>query len=131
MAELERIVDAVVAAVADRPVLLIAQVAADDARDLVGVGQATLEKYGAAITAIVSEYCRAHAIPAQPMPEQAINNAVVGPDQARAAIRKAYDRMNATARAKAEYGLFNALERIGQPDAIPLPSVRPINTTGN
>jgi len=113
-------------AVDEKPLYTISVVA-----DLVGVGQATLEKYGAAITAIVSEYCRAHAIPAQPMPEQAINNAVVGPDQARAAIRKAYDRMNATARAKAEYGLFNALERIGQPDAIPLPSVRPINTTGN
>ena len=68
---------------------------------------------------------------ADTLPEQAIGNAVVGPDRAREAIRKAYDRMNATARAKAEYGLFNATERIGQPDAIPLPSVRPSNTTGN
>lgn len=62
------------------------------------------------------------------LPKQDINNAVVGPDQARAAIRRAYDRMNATARAKAEFGLFNATERIGQPDAIPLPAVRPNST---
>ena len=66
---------------------------------------------------------------ADTLPEQAIDNAVVGPDQARAAIRKAYDRMNTTAKAKAEFGLFNALERIGRPDAIPLPSVRPDSVT--
>jgi len=65
------------------------------------------------------------------LPKQDINNAVVGPDQARAAIRKAYDRMNATARAKAEFGLFNATDRIGRPDAIPLPVLRKRGTTND
>ncbi|MBI3186593.1 MAG: helix-turn-helix domain-containing protein [Gammaproteobacteria bacterium] len=49
----------------------------DALRQINGVGRATLEKYGAAITAIVSEYCRAHAIVAQAMPEQTINKPTV------------------------------------------------------
>ena len=48
-----------------------------------GVGQATLEKYGAAITAIVSEYCCAHAIVAQPMPEQSVNKLTVNKSAAK------------------------------------------------
>lgn len=35
-----------------------------------GVGKATVEKYGADITALVRDYCREHAIPARPLPEQ-------------------------------------------------------------
>ena len=91
------------------------------------LSSADLESYRKIVNSALSHV----AAFADTLPEQAINNAVVGPDQARAAIRKAYDRMNATARAKAEYGLFNATERIGQPDAIALPSVRPNSTTND
>jgi len=66
---------------------------------------------------------------ADTLPEQAIDNAVVGPDMARAAILRARERMNTTARERAEFGLFNALERIGRPDTIPLPSMRPDSIT--
>ncbi|MEX2090695.1 MAG: hypothetical protein WD989_01005 [Candidatus Paceibacterota bacterium] len=62
---------------------------------------------------------------ADTLPEQAIENAVVGPDQARQVIQRAYDNLNPTARAAAEYGLFSALERLGRPGDISLPSLRP------
>jgi len=62
---------------------------------------------------------------AESLPQQAIDNAVVGPEEARAAIRRAYERMNATAREKAESGLFRTTERIGHPDTLQLPLLRP------
>lgn len=55
------------------------------------------------------------------LPEQARADAVVGPEQARAAIQTAYDGLNPTAKAAAEYGLFNALKRIGPPADLKLP----------
>ena len=58
---------------------------------------------------------------AKTLPEQAKADAVVGPEQARNAIQTAYNLMNATAQAAAEYGLFQALERIGKPSDLPTP----------
>jgi len=58
---------------------------------------------------------------AKTLPEQAREDAVVGPEQARNAIQEAYNNMNATAQQAAEYGLFQALERIGKPSDLPAP----------
>jgi len=58
---------------------------------------------------------------AKTLPEQAKADAVIGPVQARNAIQEAYNNMNATAQAAAEYGLFQAQERIGQPSNLPTP----------
>jgi len=58
---------------------------------------------------------------AKTLPEQAKADAVIGPEQARNAIQTAYNNMNATAQAAAEYGLFQAQERIGQPSNLPIP----------
>lgn len=58
---------------------------------------------------------------AKTLPEQARADAVVGPVQARNAIQAAYNNMNAIARQAAEYGLFQAQERIGQPSDLPTP----------
>ncbi len=58
---------------------------------------------------------------AKTLPEQAEEDAVVGPEQAREAIQTAYDNMNATAQAAAEYGLFQAQEQIGKPSDLPIP----------
>ncbi len=56
------------------------------------------------------------------LPEQALANRVIGPDQARAAVQAAYDRLDAGARAKAEFGLFQATDRIGRPSSITAPT---------
>ncbi len=58
---------------------------------------------------------------AKTLPEQAEENAVVGPEQARNAIQTAYNNMNAVAQAAAEYGLFQAQERIGKPSDLSIP----------
>ncbi len=63
---------------------------------------------------------------ADTLPEQALDKSVVGPEQARAAIKRAYDNMNPTAKAAAEYGLFNAQTKIGHPDVLPLPVERKV-----
>lgn len=44
--------------------------------------------------------------------------AIVGAEEARAAIKAAYDGMSPAARAAAEKGVFNALKHIGAPDKI-------------
>lgn len=58
---------------------------------------------------------------AKTLPEQARADAVVGPEQARNAIQAAYNNMNTIARAAAEFGLFQAQERIGKPSDLPTP----------
>ncbi len=58
---------------------------------------------------------------AKTLPEQAEEDAVVGPEQAREAIEIAYDNMNAVAQAAAEYGLFQAQKNIGKPSDLPTP----------
>lgn len=63
---------------------------------------------------------------ADTLPEQPLDKAVVGPEHARAAIKRAYDHMNPTAKAAAEFGLFNAQTRIGHPDTLPLPMERKV-----
>src|SRR3989344_3918909 len=63
---------------------------------------------------------------ADTLPEQALDKSVVGPEHARAAIKRAYDNMNPTAKAAAEFGLFNAQTRIGHPDILPLPVERKV-----
>lgn len=96
--------------------------ALEEARRAPGaMSSADLENYKKIVDSALSNM----AAWADTLPEQAISNAVVGPDQARQAIQKAYDSMNPTAKAAAEYGLFNALERLGRPGDISLPSLRP------
>lgn len=63
---------------------------------------------------------------AETLPEQAIDKSVVGPEHARAAIKRAYDNMTPTAKAAAEFGLFNAQTKIGHPDVLPLPVERKV-----
>lgn len=63
---------------------------------------------------------------ADTLPEQALDKSVVGPDHARAAVQRAYDHLNPTAKAAAEFGLFNAQTRIGHPDVLPLPVERKV-----
>lgn len=58
---------------------------------------------------------------AKTLPEQARADAVVGPEQARNAIQAAYNNMNTIAQAAAEFGLFQAQERIGKPSDLPTP----------
>lgn len=62
------------------------------------------------------------------LPAQSLDSAVIGPDQARQSIQEAYERMNATAQTKAEFGLFQALEKIGTPENIPSPDAAPAHT---
>lgn len=58
---------------------------------------------------------------AKTLPEQARADAVIGPEQAKAAIQKAYDNMDPVAQAAAERGLFQALKNIGPPANLPTP----------
>lgn len=58
------------------------------------------------------------------LPEKPICNSTIGPEQAREAIREAYERMNDRAKDSAEHGIFNALTRIGRPHTLPLPVKR-------
>ncbi len=62
---------------------------------------------------------------ADTLPEQAEEDAVIGPEQARNAIQNAYQNMNTTAQENAQFGLFNALERIGSPSELSLPDFNP------
>lgn len=62
---------------------------------------------------------------AETLPQQSSDARVVGPLRARMAIMKAYESMNATAKSAAEYGLFNALDRLGVPDDIVIPEDDP------
>ncbi len=64
---------------------------------------------------------------ADTLPEQAEEDAVVGPEQAREAIQTAYNNMNGVAQAAAEYGLFQAQEQIGSPGNLSLPDFTPGN----
>lgn len=62
------------------------------------------------------------------LPRQNIENRVLGVEEAKSVIQNVYDSiLNATAREKAQFGLFNALERIGQPRDLPTPSLPPQN----
>ncbi len=67
---------------------------------------------------------------ADTLPEQAEEDAVIGPEQARNAIQNAYQNMNATAQQNAKFGLFNALEQIGSPSELSLPNFNPGNAAG-
>lgn len=58
------------------------------------------------------------------LPEQSICKSVVGPEQARDAIKAAYEKMGSRAKEAAEHGIFNALTRIGPPHVLPLPGKR-------
>ncbi len=64
------------------------------------------------------------------LPEQALDNAVIGPDQARLAIQNAYEMMNAIAQQNAQFGLFQALENLGPPQDIAGPDVAPSHSVG-
>src|SRR3989339_1203376 len=52
---------------------------------------------------------------------QALQNRSIGPVQARNAIQEVYYNLNANAQAKAQYGLFNASVRIGEPQYMQMP----------
>lgn len=52
------------------------------------------------------------------LPDQDPCRATITPEQAREAIRIAYEQMNSTAQEKAQFGIFNALKRIGLPSNI-------------
>ncbi len=67
---------------------------------------------------------------ADTLTEQAEEDAVIGPEQARNAIQNAYNNMNATAQQHAKFGLFNALEQIGPPSDLPIPDFNPGNAAG-
>lgn len=58
------------------------------------------------------------------LPEQSICKSIIGPEQAREAIKEAYEKMNSRAKESAEHGIFNALTRIGPPHVLPLPGKR-------
>lgn len=58
------------------------------------------------------------------LPSQDICKGVVGAEEARQAIKEAYDRMSTEAKAVAEKGLFKALENLGRPQDLPLPARR-------
>ena len=60
----------------------------------------------------------------QTLPEQAICKSIVGPEQAREAIKAAYEKMSPRAKEAAEHGIFNALNKIGPPHVLPLPGKR-------
>ncbi len=62
---------------------------------------------------------------ADTLPQQALENRVVGPDQARASILRAYNNLSPDTQATADYGLFNAMERIGPPSNLSMPAVPP------
>ena len=67
------------------------------------------------------------------LPSQHICKGIVGAEEARQAIKEAYDKMSVEARAVAEKGLFRALENLGNPKDLPLPNhrclVRPTHTS--
>lgn len=52
------------------------------------------------------------------LPDQDPCRATVGPENAREAVKAAYDRLSAAGKADAEHGLVNALRRIGPPGGI-------------
>lgn len=53
------------------------------------------------------------------LPDQEPCKATIGPEQAREAIQRAYERLEASGKTgDAEHGLFNALRRIGPPNEI-------------
>ena len=58
---------------------------------------------------------------AKTLPEQAEEDATVGPEQARNAIQNAYQNMNQTAQQNAEKGLLQAQKNIGPPSELPDP----------
>jgi len=58
---------------------------------------------------------------AKTLSQQNRADATVGPEQARNAIQEAYRNMNTIAQQAAEYGLFQAQKRIGQPSELPVP----------
>lgn len=58
---------------------------------------------------------------AKTLPEQVKADAAIGSEQAISAIQAAYDSMNDTAQAAAQYGLFQAQEVIGLPSSLPTP----------
>ena len=61
------------------------------------------------------------------LPEQDICDGTVGPEHAREVIQRNYDRLSDKAKEKAEYGLFNALSRVGNPNKLRLPKHRCLN----
>ncbi len=64
------------------------------------------------------------------LPEQELENRVIGPETARSTIQDVYDNvLNDTAKNAAEKGLFKALDSIGQPSNLPLPSDNGTSTT--
>lgn len=58
------------------------------------------------------------------LPSRDICKGVVGAEEARQAIHDAFNRMSPEAKAVAEKGLFRALENLGRPQDLPLPSHR-------
>lgn len=58
------------------------------------------------------------------LPSQDICKGVVGAEEARQAIHDAFNRMTLESKAVAEKGLFKALENLGRPNELPLPSHR-------
>lgn len=58
------------------------------------------------------------------LPDQDICKSTAGITEARAAIQAAYDSMSPAAKAAAEKGIFNALEKIGGPKNFDLPLKR-------
>ncbi len=65
---------------------------------------------------------------ADTLPQQALENRVVGPDTARAAIQRAYNNLPSDVQTTADYGLFNAMSRIGPPSSLSMPAVPPQST---
>jgi hypothetical protein len=63
------------------------------------------------------------------LPHKASSSFVIGPDQARSAIQRAYANMNPQAQQAAQFGLFNALSKIGDPASISLPPTPPPTPT--
>lgn len=59
---------------------------------------------------------------AKTLPEQAREDAAVGPETAKNAIQAAYDSMNETAQSAANTGLFQATDVIGPPSSLSNPS---------
>ena len=58
------------------------------------------------------------------LPSQDICKGVVGAEEARQAIHDAYEKMSPEAKEVAKKGLFKALENLGRPHDLPLPSHR-------
>ncbi len=59
---------------------------------------------------------------AKTLPEQASEDKVIGPEQAREAIQNAYQNMNQIAQQACEQGLLQAQRQIGKPSDLPTPS---------